>query len=96
MEKFNYHKLVNLRKRFNRFDDEVSNEIRAVIDKHLLIQREISRAKDKTRREEYHSKQISCKLCGNTMRRDSVYVHFRDVCAIPEGHDPQEFIDLNV
>jgi hypothetical protein len=96
MQKFNYHKLVNLRKRFNKFDDEVSNEIRAVIDKHLLIQREISRAKDKKRREDYHSKQISCKMCGNTMRRDSIYVHFRDVCTIPPGRDPEDFIDVDV
>jgi septum formation topological specificity factor MinE len=39
MEQFNYHKLVNLRKRLNKYDCECSKEIISVIDKYITIEK---------------------------------------------------------
>lgn len=42
MEQLNYHKLVNLKKRFAKYDCEISKDILATIEKHLVIEREKS------------------------------------------------------
>jgi hypothetical protein len=79
MEKLNYHKLVNLRKRFSCFDCEASKEILEVIDKHLIIQKNISAEKDKERRIEYHNQSVECDICNKTMLRKSIYQHKKDL-----------------
>ncbi len=45
-EKLNYHKLVNLRKRFDKYGDcDISKEIVAVIEKHLVLEKRRKRAR---------------------------------------------------
>ena len=53
MEQFNYHKLLNLKKRFDKFDCAISKDIVAVIDKHLLLEKQKSKDKNLQRRSEY-------------------------------------------
>ena len=52
-EKFNYHKLVNLRKRFDKYDCDISKEIVDVIDKHLVIEKDKSNQAIQTDRTDY-------------------------------------------
>ena len=42
MEQLNYHKLVNLKKRFAKYDCEISKDILATIEKHLVIEKQKS------------------------------------------------------
>ena len=61
-EKLNYHKLVNLRKRFDKYGDcDISNKeiVVAVIEKHLVLEKEKSKKKDIDRRLDYQY----CALC---------------------------------
>ena len=50
MNILNYHKLVNLKKKLERFDCETSKELIQVINTQLVIQLENSKQKDKERR----------------------------------------------
>jgi hypothetical protein len=79
MEQLNLHKLVNLKKRFDKYDCEISKEIVAVIDKHLALEREKSRLKDEERRGEYQCKTVICEICNKTMLRQSIYKHMKTV-----------------
>ena len=79
MEQLNLHKLVNLRKRFDKYDCEISKEIVSLIDKHLVLEREKSRLKDNERRGDYQSKTLICEICGKTMMRKSIYKHMKTV-----------------
>ena len=45
MEQFNYHKLINLKKRFDKYDCAISQDILAVIDKHIILEKEKSKEK---------------------------------------------------
>ena len=75
MEQFNYHKLVNLKKRFDKYDCHISKEILNVIKKHLIIEKEKSRKKDEERRSTYQYERIECDECGKSLLRKSLYVH---------------------
>ena len=79
MNILNYHKLVNLKKRLELFDCEISKEFVALADKHIASQQEISNQKDKERRieyqKEYNNKIVKCDLCEKEMKIKSFYKH---------------------
>lgn len=76
MDKLNYHKLVNLRKRFDKFVDcEISYEIVSVIDKHIGIEKDKSKQKDVQRRIDYQNESVVCDWCSTFLCRKSLYNH---------------------
>ena len=77
MEQFNYHKLVNLRKRFTDFNCEASKEILLVIDKHIDIQKLVSADMKKKRQEHYMWEKIPCPVCEKEFQRSYMYKHKR-------------------
>ena len=79
MEKLNYHKLLNLKKRYDKYDCEISKEIVAVIDKHLILEKEKNKIKDRERRDDYQFETIACKFCGKEMRRANIYKHYKTI-----------------
>ena len=60
MEQLNYHKLVNMKKRFEKYDCEIGKEFQALIEKHLILEKEKSRLKDLERRSDYQSDKVIC------------------------------------
>ena len=65
MEQLNLHKLINLKKRFAKYEcSEASTEILAVIDKHILLEKNKSKTKDTARRMDYQNESVCCKFCG--------------------------------
>ena len=75
MEQFNYHKLVNLRKRFAGYDCPASREMLLVIDKHIAIQKVISAELKQKRQDEYMFEDLDCPICGKTYKRSYMYKH---------------------
>ena len=75
MEQFNLHKLVNLRKRFDKYDCPCSEELRAVIDKHMAIQKKISIEKSAKKRDEYQYEMVECPHCDKEVVRHYLYKH---------------------
>ena len=75
MEKLNYHKLVNLKKRFDKYDCEHSKKILAVIDECLQEEKKVSVRKAEDRRVEYIYEIVACETCGKQMQRASIYKH---------------------
>jgi hypothetical protein len=75
MEQFNYHKLVNLRKRFDKYDCDASQEIVAVIDKHIEIAKKKSDEYRSKYRVEYNNSICKCDACGKEMLRSSINLH---------------------
>ena len=51
MEQFNYHKLINLKKKLEKYNDIISAELIEVVDKHIILQKQISKHKDIERHE---------------------------------------------
>ena len=51
MEQFNYHKLINLKKKLEKYNDIISAELIEVVDKHIILQKQISKDKDIERHE---------------------------------------------
>jgi len=78
-EKFNYHKLVNLRKRFEKYDCDISKELVAVIDKHLVLKKEKSKKKDIDRRLDYQLSSVECDICGKEILRCNLYKHKKNI-----------------
>ena len=72
MNILNYHKLVNLKKRLELFDCEISKEFVALADKHIASQQEISNQKYQ---KEYNNKIVKCDLCEKEMKIKSFYKH---------------------
>ena len=75
MEQLNYHKLLNMKKRFEKYDCEIGKEIQALIEKHLIVEKEKSRLKDLERRSDYQSDKVNCEKCGKCFYRKSIYKH---------------------
>tara|TARA_R110002126_G_scaffold74461_1_gene185710 strand:- start:206 stop:568 length:363 start_codon:yes stop_codon:yes gene_type:complete len=75
MEQFNYHKLVNLRKRFAKYDCPCSEELKAVIDKHMVLQKEASKVKTAKIKEEYQNEKVECPFCDKEQYRHYLYKH---------------------
>ena len=75
MNILNYHKLVNLKKKLERFDCETSKELIQVINTQLVIQLENSKQKDKERRINYKQEMVKCEICEKEMIRNSFYKH---------------------
>lgn len=75
MEELNYHKLLNLKKRFLNYDCENSKKILSVIDECIVIEKAKSEEKDKERRIHYRYEMITCDLCGKEMLRKHFYQH---------------------
>jgi hypothetical protein len=79
MNVLNYHKLVNLKKRLELFNCEISKEFIDLTDKHIASQLEISKQKDKERRieyqKEYNNKIVKCDVCEKEMKMKSFYKH---------------------
>jgi hypothetical protein len=75
MEQFNTHKLVNLRKRFDKYDCDCAAELRAVIDKHMVIQKAISVKKTQQKKDEYQSEKVDCPYCDKEQFRHYLYKH---------------------
>jgi septum formation topological specificity factor MinE len=75
MEQFNYHKLVNLRKRFNKYDCECSKEIISVIDKYITIEKKKSLDQKKDYQIEYQNEKVECYICKKLLLRKSLYTH---------------------
>ena len=75
MEQFNTHKLVNLRKRFDKYDCECAAELRAVIDKHMIIQKAVSEKKTQQKKDEYQSEKVECPYCDKEQFRHYLYKH---------------------
>ena len=79
-EKLNYHKLVNLRKRFDKYGDcDISKEIVAVIKKHLVLEKEKSKKKDIERRLHYQYCSVECDICGKELLRSNLYKHKKNI-----------------
>lgn len=81
MEQFNTHKLVNLRKRFDKYDCDCAAELRAVIDKHMVIQKAISEKKTQQKKDEYQYEKVDCPHCGKEQFRHYLYKH-RQTCGM--------------
>ena len=79
MEQLNYHKLVNLRKRFNKYDCDISKDIILVIEKHLKLEKEKSRLKDVDRRLDYQYDIVSCEFCAKDLTRKTLYQHIKNI-----------------
>jgi len=77
MEQLNYRKLINLKKRFDKYDCDNSKEILAVIDR-LIIKEDIIRKEKKVM---YQYDDVECETCGKTMLRANIYRHKKDVCS---------------
>ena len=78
MEQFNYHKLVNLRKRFNKYDCEHSKEIIYVIDRCIAIEKKKSLEQKKDYQLEYQNEKVECSICNKLLLRKSLYVHIKN------------------
>lgn len=84
------HNLVNLKKKMegllNNPDCEYSKKIMAVINEKLLpvvdecivVAKEISKKKDKERRDAYQFEDITCEDCGKEYMRAYIYQHRKD------------------
>ena len=93
MEQLNYHKLVNMKKRFEKYDCEIGKEFQALIEKHLILEKEKSRLKDLERRSDYQSIDVICEFCGKRLSRKSIYKHKKTVCfLIKKKNDEDEFL----
>jgi hypothetical protein len=79
MEQLNYHKLVNLKKRFDNFDCESSKKILAVINECIEIEREKSKEKDQERRLHYSHSKVKCEVCGKELLRNNIYKHMKNI-----------------
>jgi len=79
MEQFNYHKLVNLKKRLLKYDCEYSKKIMEVIDGCITDAKAVSKKKDEERRLEYNYENVDCEICGKEFTRGYIYKHKRDV-----------------
>lgn len=71
MEQLNYHKLVNLKKRFAKYDCEISKDILATIEKHLVIEKQ----KSINKKSDYQFDEVICEKCDKTLLRKSYYKH---------------------
>jgi len=72
------HNLVNLKKKMEGFDCEYSKKILAVVDECIPTAREISKKKDKERRDAYQFEDITCEDCGKEYPRAYIYQHRKD------------------
>ena len=75
MAQFNYHKLVNLKKRYAPYDCDISKEIVAVIDKHLILEKQKREAKTIQTRTTYQDEKMTCEKCSKELKRKSYYKH---------------------
>ena len=76
MDKLNLKKLVNLKKRFEKYVDcNISNDIVSIIDKHIEIEKEKSKQKDMERRIDYQNESVICEWCSKFLCRKSLYNH---------------------
>jgi hypothetical protein len=80
MEQLNYHKLLNLQKRFSKYESSESSIIICnAIAQALEIEKAKSEKADKERRFAYQTSTVECPYCGNEFRRKSLYYH-KNVC----------------
>ena len=89
MEQLNYHKLVNMKKRFDKYDCEISKEFKLLIEKHLNLEKEKSKQKDLERRNEYQSDKVICEICKKRFYRKSIYKHKKTVCNFIKEEDDE-------
>ena len=76
MEFLNYHKLVNMKKRFEKYAPSESSIILCeAIKKAIEIEKIKSTQADKERRLEYQLNTVECPICGKEMKRASLYKH---------------------
>jgi hypothetical protein len=75
MEQFNYHKLINLKKRFDKYDCAISQDILAVIDKHIILEKEKSKEKAAERHWNYLREKVKCEVCDVVLTRRSISSH---------------------
>ena len=75
MEQFNYHKLINLKKRFDKYDCDASKDILAVIDKHIILEKEKSKEKAAERHWNYLREKVKCEFCDVVLARRSLSLH---------------------
>jgi hypothetical protein len=76
MDKLNYHKLINLRKRFDKYVDcDIADDIVSVIDKHIEIEKKKSIQNDLERRSDYQNQLVVCGWCHKSLYRGSLYNH---------------------
>jgi len=78
MEQLNYHKLVNLRKRFDKYDCEHSQDIISVIDKCIAIEKKKSLEQKKDYQMEYQNEKVECYICKKLLLRKSIYCHMKN------------------
>ena len=79
MEQLNYHKLINLKKRFEKYDCEYSKKILATVDECIEDAKEVSKKKDKDRRDTYEYEDVVCDECGKKYPRKNIYRHKNDI-----------------
>ncbi len=92
-EQLNYHKLVNLRKRFDKYNCEYSEEIVSLIDNLIIRAKEESEDKRreniteyrKRNHEEYkkyqfvyQNEKVECPTCNKLLLRKSLYIHMKN------------------
>ena len=73
MDKLN--KLINLKKRLDKYDCKHSQEICDLLDKQIEEERLISKQKDDERRAEYNWTMVWCDECNIELKRASLYIH---------------------
>jgi hypothetical protein len=75
MEQLNYHKLVNLRKRLEKYDCDYSDKILETIDECIATAKVESKQKDIERRSDYQNTKVCCEICGKELLRANLYKH---------------------
>jgi len=78
MEQLNYHKLINLKKRLEKYDCEYSKKIMTTIDECIIEAKAVSKKQDEERRCAYQFEDVTCEICGKDYQRGYIYKHKRD------------------
>jgi hypothetical protein len=90
MNIINYHKLVNLKKKIEKFQECECGTIKKLIDlmdEELIVHLAISKKKDKERRMNYKQEMVKCEFCEKEMFRNSIYKHTKN-CVITTQNTP--------
>jgi len=77
MEELTYHKLLNLRKRFDKYSGETRDKIVSTIEACIAEEKARSDQRKTEKRTEYRNQKIVCEVCGKEMSRNNVYKHRR-------------------
>lgn len=77
MEELTYHKLLNLRKRFDKYSGDTRDKIVLTIEACIVEEKAKSERKTTEKRTEYRNRKMVCEICGKEMSRNNIYKHRR-------------------